>query len=416
MLSSLFWNVLLTTALALVLAGLCRLPWMYKRPALRHWLWLLLLAKLITPPLIAVPMLPPIAHHDQSVAIETSTAASTEQHNSIADRQTLANAAVETAIRKPVADRESAAKRDTQPAATIEQPAAATVGNVPHLQGNAHVPFSAVALAISLMGTCLLLGIHGVHSAKLHRWLKRAGSRDAMLANTCADIASSLGIQVAVRSCVVNARTAPLLWAWPRPLVVVPRQLVDDLSQQQLRGIVAHELAHYWRGDHWANLFAMVVRVLLWWNPVVWWAVRELHAAQELCCDAIAIDRCHTNRRSYAAMLLQTLEFLQTDRLRRSALALGMGTRSSLLGRFEMIGDARLAYQQSRWTMPALAVLALAFLCIPVRAQSEHDVAPAKSATSDIRATEAETDSKDRSKKIPRIFSDAVLSIDVLSQ
>ena len=61
MLNALLWNLLLTAGLAVVLAVLCRLPLLHKRPALRHWLWLLVLVKLVTPPLIAVPLLPAIA-------------------------------------------------------------------------------------------------------------------------------------------------------------------------------------------------------------------------------------------------------------------------------------------------------------------------------------------------------------------
>lgn len=49
MLNALLWNVPLTAGLAIVLTAVCRLPWMLKRPALRHLLWLLLLAKLIQP-------------------------------------------------------------------------------------------------------------------------------------------------------------------------------------------------------------------------------------------------------------------------------------------------------------------------------------------------------------------------------
>ncbi len=60
MLAALLWNLLLTAGLAAVLAGLCCLPPLRRRPALKHWLWLLLLAKLVTPPLVAVPLLPAV--------------------------------------------------------------------------------------------------------------------------------------------------------------------------------------------------------------------------------------------------------------------------------------------------------------------------------------------------------------------
>jgi len=30
----------------------------------------------------------------------------------------------------------------------------------------------------------------------------------------------------------------------------------------------------------------IVVIGLYWWHPVVWWALREIHEAEEQCCDA----------------------------------------------------------------------------------------------------------------------------------
>ena len=50
-------NALLATVLALVTAGVCAV---WRRPALAHGLWLLVLLKLVTPPLVplSVPRLP----------------------------------------------------------------------------------------------------------------------------------------------------------------------------------------------------------------------------------------------------------------------------------------------------------------------------------------------------------------------
>ena len=52
------WNVVLATALAGVVALASCLKAVRHRPELRHTLWLLVLLKLITPPLIPVPVLP----------------------------------------------------------------------------------------------------------------------------------------------------------------------------------------------------------------------------------------------------------------------------------------------------------------------------------------------------------------------
>ena len=368
MLNALLWNLLLTAALAIVLAALCRLPSLHRRPALRHWLWLLLLVKLVTPPLVAVPLLPAVpavVGNGNAAAIVALPSEPIAHREPIWDRQPIqANPAADDAVF-------ARADRD--------------VGEIafPAPQSHTHVFLLGGLLAVSLIGTCVLLTVHGVHAAKLYRWLRRAGTENSLLAQSCADVASSLKVRGVVRSCVVDARTTPLLWGWHRPLVVMPRQLIEELSPQQLRSIVAHELAHFLRHDHWANVFVFLVKGLLWWNPVVWWADRELRAAQELCCDAIAIDRCNANRRSYAVTLLKALDFIQTEPAAPRALAAGMGSRGSILRRFEMIGETQLSYKLSRWTFLALLALAIPLLCIPVRGQEKGPVTPAAPANSD---------------------------------
>src|SRR5262245_56821050 len=55
---TLLWNVGLATMLALLVWLLSRSKLLRHRPGLTHALWLLVLAKLVTPPVIPLPVLP----------------------------------------------------------------------------------------------------------------------------------------------------------------------------------------------------------------------------------------------------------------------------------------------------------------------------------------------------------------------
>ena len=67
-------------------------------------------------------------------------------------------------------------------------------------------------------------------------------------------------------------------------LKLVPPSFVD--FQEQRDAVLIHELAHLKRRDHWVRRLEAVVLGLDWWNPVAWWARREIEKAEEECCNA----------------------------------------------------------------------------------------------------------------------------------
>src|SRR5205085_5012588 len=84
------------------------------------------------------------------------------------------------------------------------------------------------------------------------------------------------------------------------------------LDPPQQSALLVHELAHLYRRDHWVRWLEIIVTVLYWWHPAVWWARRELRDAEEQCCDAWVVWLMPGANRHYAAALLDTLEFVSS--------------------------------------------------------------------------------------------------------
>jgi beta-lactamase regulating signal transducer with metallopeptidase domain/uncharacterized protein involved in exopolysaccharide biosynthesis len=112
----------------------------------------------------------------------------------------------------------------------------------------------------------------------------------------------------------------PVVIGWLRPMILVPASSLSGLTPQQLELILAHELAHIRRHDHWVNLAQVLIETLLFYHPAVWWISHDIRAERELCCDDLAVATCG-NRLAYARALT-TLEGL---RQRSAAMALGAG-------------------------------------------------------------------------------------------
>ena len=67
---------------------------------------------------------------------------------------------------------------------------------------------------------------------------------------------------------VVDAKVPPMMWAFGRRArMVLPSGLLDTMGHDEQAGLIAHELAHLKRRDHWIRWFEFVVLGVYWWNP-----------------------------------------------------------------------------------------------------------------------------------------------------
>jgi Zn-dependent protease with chaperone function len=74
------------------------------------------------------------------------------------------------------------------------------------------------------------------------------------------------------------------------PIVVLSAGLAEELGERQLRGILAHEIAHVRRLDYLGRWLATILRDILIWNPFVVLWHRGLLDEQEKACDEYAAE------------------------------------------------------------------------------------------------------------------------------
>ena len=118
-----------------------------------------------------------------------------------------------------------------------------------------------------------------------------------------------------------------------QPILVVDAELAGRLDDQELEGVVAHELAHIRRRDNLVAFVLGIVRDLAFFVPGGAWALRQLHAERELAADELAVA---TTRRpgALASGLLKVLDSTAAD-TPCSALV----PRGTLVGRVEQLVD-----------------------------------------------------------------------------
>jgi beta-lactamase regulating signal transducer with metallopeptidase domain len=305
---------LLLALFAVVVSRCCR------RPALTHALWLLVLLKLVTPPLLSVPLPWPSLALGPTPSAEVPPAspeAVVEAANppSHALQDELAAEAPGGIWMVTPEDANEAIEPEAAPAGV---PAAAT-----RSAAETHEPFPwLMLLALTwATGTVVCLCSAARQIVRFHRLLRLARPATPALKAQVRQWAAELGITRCPHVWLLPGRISPLIWGLTgRVHLILPKELFLDLDEVQRRVLITHELAHLRRRDHWVRGLEVLVTALYWWFPVVWWARYELQEAEEQCCDAWVLAALPQAAKTYALALIRTLDFLSET---RPALPLG---------------------------------------------------------------------------------------------
>jgi bla regulator protein BlaR1 len=307
-------NALAAALLALPAAAVTRL---WRRPTLAHALWLLVLLKLLTPPLFFVPVWPQPAEPAPADHLPAPLPTARPQPPAVLEAPP---ATPSPAVAGEAPNAEDAA-RDNPAVVWLELPS-----------------WRLLVSAVWLAGSLCWFTVAALRICRFRRLLRHARTAPDEVQQQARRLAVSLGLRRCPAVWFVPAPVSPLLWALVGPpRLLLPQALWATLTGRQRDTLLAHELAHLRRRDHWVRWLELLVLGLYWWHPVVWWARRELREAEEQCCDAWVLWALPDAAEDYARALLQTLAFLSQSRPALPVGASGAGRVSLLKRRLTMI-------------------------------------------------------------------------------
>jgi|GEM_PF-6779485 len=102
---------------------------------------------------------------------------------------------------------------------------------------------------------------------------------------------------------------SPITLGWWKPAIVLPHQIENQLTSENLKHILLHELGHIKRHDIFFNWSACLINILHWFNPIVWLACRRMRMDMEVACDALVLSHLdQSQRKNYGATLIEISE------------------------------------------------------------------------------------------------------------
>jgi len=170
-----------------------------------------------------------------------------------------------------------------------------------------------------------------------------------------------LGVRRKIPVIIQDAVQAPSLLGILRPRILIASS-AENLSDQEIRYIMLHELAHYKRKDVVVYCIIMVLQVIHWFNPVLWFCFKRMRQDMELAADAMVLNQLNVAEyKAYGRAMLAVLDNIGKASTHPGLVGMING-RDNIARRIKMVSQAHLLKNQRR------VLFAAGLLCLLVLA------------------------------------------------
>jgi len=331
---------------------------MQRRPApLRYGLLVLALLKFAVPPLYPLAYASPSAERhvaERSAVVEQTPRAGKDA--GVTSQMLTAGKDAGATSQTPSEDRP----------AVVRAPSAFGVAGATTEKGieeGLQAPWKTFLLLVHALG-CVVAGLWVVVGiVRTGRFVTRCEPvADKPWQATVDRLGARLGLLRRVRLLTTSEECGPLALGAFRPIIVVPKPLMESMALCGLETVLAHELAHHRRRDLWLLWVENLLLAIWWFHPVFWAVRRALRGVREDCCDDTLLEARLAARATYCETLLQAAG--HGTRPRWAGAALGVSERvHPLARRFKRIMDESLR-RRARLSAAAIVLLLVCALAV----------------------------------------------------
>ena len=300
------------------------------RVSIRYALWMVVLVKLLLPPALALP-------------------------TGVTWWLWRPHPAVEPPVFKNYTISFGDTVPDSAPSATIPM-----VLPPPKLSNDAWI------LLVAIVSALVFLSYLAFRWLRVAEKVRRTVSAPAEL-NCLLDEARQLvGLRRRPRLKLIDDAQSPAVYGLFRPVILLPRTLVNQLSERQLRAVLLHEAMHLRRGDLWVNCAQTLLQIAYWWHPLLWLANVRIRRLREEAVDEAVMLALRDGADAYAPTLLEVAKFA----FRRPLASLGLvgilESRSALRQRVERLMDFRPPRKAGVTILSLCGIFAFSAVALPM--------------------------------------------------
>ena len=107
---------------------------------------------------------------------------------------------------------------------------------------------------------------------------------------------------------------SPVIVGFLKPRIYLPIHTISDYNAASMRFMLLHELQHFKHKDMIINYLINISGILYWFNPFVWYALKEMRCEREIACDSFVLQMLQeTEYESYGNTLINFAEKISRE-------------------------------------------------------------------------------------------------------
>lgn len=181
----------------------------------------------------------------------------------------------------------------------------------------------------------VLLGIIRIRKAVL----MKIDNKDKTINDILETCMSIVKIKYEVKVVVSDKVGSPSLFGIFKPVIIIPKHILEKLSEEELKHVVIHELCHAKRKDVVISWTAAFLKIVYWFNPIIIYGLNKMRNDCEMACDAAVLSYLGKEKKQdYGNTVLNVLKLIDKNSRLPGTTSMASG-KSDLKKRISMIAS-----------------------------------------------------------------------------
>ena len=171
-----------------------------------------------------------------------------------------------------------------------------------------------IIIGIWLIGIILILMTFIVNAIKMNIKIRKEEIKDTRLIKILEQAKNSMNITVHIKLIKQQYKKVPCIYGLIKPKILLTEEIINK-SDEDIKYIFLHELAHYKRKDLLLNKLMILITAFHWFNPIIWICFKQIRQDMELKADEMVLESVGKDHsKEYAKTLVSLLPISELEK------------------------------------------------------------------------------------------------------